>query len=117
MAGLFDSRLVFVGIWKAILTLLDEPLESPFNQMIKRLFDLSICLPALIFIFLSYQFWLSFFKFFNHRVHYSLGKKGWVWEGKDSSFGSLGLCILHPRERDESVQAHSGDERIFSFGK
>ena len=38
----FDTRLVFVEeSGRQFFTLLNEPLESPFNKMIKRIFDLS----------------------------------------------------------------------------
>ena len=41
LSGLFDARLVFVEeSGRQFFTLLNEPLDSPFNQMIKRVFDL-----------------------------------------------------------------------------
>ena len=119
MAGLFDSRLVFVEeSGRQFFTLLDEPLESPFNQMIKRLFDLSICLPALIFIFPLLSILVKFFQVFQsqgplffRQERVGLGGKRFViWKFRSMHFAPKGT-------RDESVQAHSGDERIFSFGK
>jgi putative colanic acid biosynthesis UDP-glucose lipid carrier transferase len=51
LSGYFDSRLVFVEeSGRQFFSLQNEPLESPFNQMIKRCFDLAISLPALFFI-------------------------------------------------------------------
>ena len=50
LSGLFDTRLVFVEeSGRQFFSLQNEPLESPFNQMVKRLFDLAISIPALIF--------------------------------------------------------------------
>ena len=54
LSGLFDTRLVFVEeSGRQFFSLQNEPLESPFNQMVKRLFDLAISIPTIIFIFQS----------------------------------------------------------------
>ena len=52
LSGLFDARLVFVEeSGRQFFTLLNEPLDSPFNQMIKRVFDLFLSVPALVVLF------------------------------------------------------------------
>ena len=49
LSGLFDARLVFMEeSGRQFFTLLNEPLESPFNQMIKRSFDLFLSIPAIL---------------------------------------------------------------------
>ncbi len=51
LAKEFETRLVFMEeSGRQFFTLLNEPLESPFNRMVKRIFDLSLSLPAVIFI-------------------------------------------------------------------
>ena len=51
LSGLFDARLVFMEeSGRQFFTLLNEPLESPFNQMVKRCFDLCLSIPALLVV-------------------------------------------------------------------
>ena len=51
LSGLFDARLVFMEeSGRQFFTLLNEPLESPFNQMVKRCFDLLLSLPAILIL-------------------------------------------------------------------
>ena len=119
MSGLFDSRLVFVEeSGRQFFTLLNEPLESPFNQMIKRLFDLSISLPALLLIFPLLLVMVKILQilqspgplFFKQERVGLGGKRFVIWKFRSMHYAKKGV-------RDESKQAHPGDERIFSFGR
>ena len=118
LSGLFDTRLVFMEeSGRQFFTLLNEPLESPFNQMVKRCFDLSLSIPALLLFLpptiLVVKFYQSiqapgpvFFK--QERVGLA-GKRFVIWKFRSMTHAAKG-------ERDESVQAHEGDDRIFAFG-
>ena len=119
MSGLFDSRLVFVEeSGRQFFTLLNEPLDSPFNQMLKRLFDLSISIPALLFAFPVLALLVKLFQsaqsagplFFKQERVGLGGKRFVIWKFRSMHFAPKGT-------RDESVQASLGDDRIFSFGR
>ena len=119
MSGLFDSRLVFVEeSGRQFFTLLNEPLDSPFNQMLKRLFDLSISIPALLFAFPLLALLVKVFQgvqsagplFFKQERVGLGGKRFVIWKFRSMHFAPKG-------KRDESVQASLGDDRIFSFGR
>jgi len=89
LSGFFDSRLVFVEeSGRQFFSLQNEPLESPFNQMLKRSFDLCVSLPALLFILKRFVIWK-----FRSMVH-------------DEA-----------KTRDEAIQASPGDKRVFGFGR
>ena len=91
LSGYFDSRLVFVEeSGRQFFSLQNEPLESPFNQMVKRSFDLLMSVPALLFVLPPCMLMV-------------------IWKFRSMTFAKDG-------ERDESEQAHPGDERIFAFG-
>lgn len=119
LSGLFDARLVFMEeSGRQFFTLLNEPLESPFNQMIKRSFDVALSLPALL-IFLppaillvwAFQAFQSPGPLFFRQERVGLaGRRFVIWKFRSMSHDADG-------KRDEAVQAHLGDERIFSFGK
>ena len=119
MSGLFDSRLVFVEeSGRQFFTLLNEPLDSPFNQMLKRLFDLSISIPALLFAFPVLALLVKLFQgiqsagplFFKQERVGLGGKRFVIWKFRSMHYAPKGT-------RDESVQASLGDDRIFSFGR
>ena len=51
LSGIFDDRLAFLEeSGRQFLTLLNEPLQSPFNRMLKRSLDLAICIPSILTI-------------------------------------------------------------------
>ncbi len=119
MSGFFDSRLVFVEeSGRQFFTLLSEPLESPFNQMVKRSFDLMICIPAMLFLFPILTVLVKAFQsaqskgplFFKQERVGLGGKRFVIWKFRSMHVASEG-------NRDESIQAHHGDQRIFSFGR
>jgi exopolysaccharide biosynthesis polyprenyl glycosylphosphotransferase len=118
LSGYFDSRLVFVEeSGRQFFTLQNEPLESPFNQMVKRSFDLLISVPALVFVLPPCMLMVKLFQsiqsrgplFFKQERVGMAGGSFIIWKFRSMSFAKDG-------ERDESQQAHPGDERIFAFG-
>ena len=118
LSGFFDSRLVFVEeSGRQFFSLQNEPLESPFNQMIKRSFDLMISLPSLLIILPPCMLLVKFFQFLQSpgplffkqdRVGMA-GQHFTIWKFRSMDFASEGT-------RDESEQDHPGDSRIFAFG-
>jgi exopolysaccharide biosynthesis polyprenyl glycosylphosphotransferase len=118
LSGYFDSRLVFVEeSGRQFFTLQNEPLESPFNQMVKRSFDLLISVPALVFVLPPCMLMVKLFQsiqspgplFFKQERVGMAGQSFTIWKFRSMNFAKDG-------ERDESEQAHPGDERIFAFG-
>ena len=118
LSGYFDSRLVFVEeSGRQFFSLQNEPLESPFNQMVKRCFDLAISIPALVFIMPICMLIVRFFQFFQsagplfftqERVGLA-GQTFTIWKFRSMTHAPKG-------QRDESEQATPDDSRIFAFG-
>lgn len=119
LSGLFDARLVFMEeSGRQFFTLLNEPLESPFNQMIKRCFDLCLSIPAILLLLPPCIICVQLFQMFQapgpvffrqERVGLA-GRRFVIWKFRS-------MTHAHKGERDESVQAHEGDNRIFAFGR
>ena len=114
LSGLFDARLVFVEeSGRQFFTLLNEPLESPFNQMIKRVFDLFLSVPALIVLFPPLIILVKFFQFLQSPVLYFsskrvgiAGKRFVIWKFRSMTHDADG-------SRDESIQAFEGSKDIW----
>ena len=98
-------------------SLQDEPLESPFNQTVKRLFDLAVSLPVVLFVIpiMTLVVWL--FQciqspgpvFFRQER----GGKG----GEPFTILKFRSMKHHvPNEADE-VQATRDDDRTYAFGR
>jgi exopolysaccharide biosynthesis polyprenyl glycosylphosphotransferase len=97
-------------------SLQNEPLESPFNQILKRLFDLAVCLPIIVFVLpiLTILVWLFqqiqspgpiFFK-------QTRGGKG------GDPFTILKFRSMHPQAAKGDIrQASKDDDRTFAFGR
>ena len=119
LSGFFDSRLVFVEeSGRQFFSLQNEPLESPFNQMVKRTFDLCISIPALLTLLPLTMLIVKFFQvfqspgplFFRQERVGLAGKRFVIWKFRSMIHDSSGA-------RDEAVQASPGDSRVFAFGK
>ena len=118
LSGYFDSRLVFVEeSGRQFFSLQNEPLESPFNKMLKRSTDLILSLPVLFFVLPITMIIVKFFQilqspgpiFFKQERVGLGGEPFTIWKFRSMSHDESG-------ERDESLQAKPGDVRIFSFG-
>ena len=119
LAKEFETRLVFMEeSGRQFFTLLNEPLESPFNRMIKRLFDLSISLPAVVFLL---PFLMTLVKIFQF-----LQSKGPLFFTQERvGLGGSKFTILKFRsmeyedktEQQEAKQAVKDDPRVFPLGR
>ena len=99
-------------------TLQEEPLEDPLNRLVKRLYDLAISLPVVIFVFpiLCGMVWLI------QRIQ----APGPLFHERDrrgvngSIFRMLKFRSMYPAPSDasaEAKQAETVDARIFPFGR
>jgi len=119
LAGHFDTRLVFVEeSGRQFFTLQNEPLESPFNQMIKRVFDITLSIPALFFMLPPAMILVGVMQliqsagplFFRQERVGLAGRKFVIWKFRSMAHD--------PTEaRDEATQASRDDARIFPFGR
>jgi exopolysaccharide biosynthesis polyprenyl glycosylphosphotransferase len=103
-----DDGVRFIG-------LREEPLESPLNRFIKRLFDLMVALPVVLFIlpFTTILVWIL------HRVQ----SPGPVFFKQQRTgmmgrpFTMLKYRSMHLNHNSEAKQASKNDPRMFSAGK
>ena len=118
LAKEFDTRLVFMEeSGRQFFTLLNEPLESPFNKMIKRIFDLSISIPTVVLFLPLLMALVKFFQVFQSQGPLFF-KQERVGVG-GNKFTILKFRSMEHEERsenEEAIQAHKGDSRIFPFG-
>ena len=92
-----------------------EPLESPFNRLLKRGTDLAVSIPVVLFILPV----LSFFVWLVQRFQ-SPGKLLFIqmrtgMQGQD--FQLYKFRTMHPNNPDDARQASEHDERIFPMGR
>jgi exopolysaccharide biosynthesis polyprenyl glycosylphosphotransferase len=96
------------------ICLRDEPLESPLNRFFKRTLDLSVAVPAVVFIlpFSTLLVWLL------HRLQSPgpiffeqtrIGMRG-------RPFTMYKYRTMHVKQSNEAKQASKGDPRIFAAG-
>jgi exopolysaccharide biosynthesis polyprenyl glycosylphosphotransferase len=95
-------------------TLQEEPLEDPLNRVLKRILDIAVALPVVIFILPPLCVWVWFMQRRQAPgpllyVRSRGGRKG--AEFQMLKFRSM-YCVPH----DETVQARKWDDRIFPFG-
>ena len=119
LASYFDSNLVFVEeSGRQFFSLQNEPLESPFNQMTKRLFDLALTIPALVTVLPLFMILIGVFQrlqspgplFFKQERIGLGGRKFVIWKFRSMNLRRGDDC-------DEAKQASLDDSRIFSFGR
>lgn len=98
-----------------ILTLHEEPLENPFNRLLKRLFDLLLALGGIVCVLP----WVSLLVWILHRsqspgplLHRQL-RAGL----QNRSFAILKFRTMHQEAGDLSLPAVPGDPRVFPGGR
>ncbi|MFP6899953.1 MAG: exopolysaccharide biosynthesis polyprenyl glycosylphosphotransferase [Opitutales bacterium] len=119
LASCFESNLVFVEeSGRQFFSLQNEPLESPFNQMTKRIFDLALSVPVLVAVLPVFMILVGvahrlqsqgplFFK--QKRVGLG-GRKFVIWKFRSMTHHDT----VKP---DEATQAIKHDTRVFAFGR
>ena len=98
----------------SLLSIRSEPLQSPFNRLIKRIFDLCLSVPIVVFVLppLTVLVWLL------HRFQspgpllFKQARGGMA--GKP--FTILKFRTMHCDGHDQATQAVSGDKRVFKSG-
>ncbi len=93
----------------------EEPLENPFNRVLKRSVDLALAGFVVVFILP----WLIVLVWLLHRRQ-SPGPL-WHWQERaglqNRPFTILKFRTMHSADRDEALQAQPGDARIFPAGR
>jgi exopolysaccharide biosynthesis polyprenyl glycosylphosphotransferase len=99
-------------------TLQEEPLEDPFNRLVKRSFDIAVALPVVVLVLPPLCAWVALMQ--------RLQAPGPLFHARERR-GMRGavFCMLKFRsmfaapgdEAAESVQALSEDQRVFPFGR
>lgn len=99
-------------------TLHDEPLEEPLNRFMKRVFDLAIALPVVVFVLPVLCAWVKLMQLrqspgplFHTRARSGAGR---------AEFAMLKFRTMHVAEPDavaERRQASREDARVFAFGR
>lgn len=100
------------------LTLEKEPLENPVNRSVKRLLDIAIALPVVIFVLPPLILLVWFFQKGQApgRVFYVQPRSGIT----KRSFNILKFRTMYDRTEDNSriaEQATKSDDRIYPFGR
>ena len=99
------------------LTVHDEPLEDPFNRGIKRLLDIALSLPVVLFVLppLSLMVWVI--QRFQAPGPLFFRRNRGGQRGRE--FAMLKYRSMRNAARDETLearQARKGDDRIYPFG-
>jgi lipopolysaccharide/colanic/teichoic acid biosynthesis glycosyltransferase len=99
-------------------TLQEEPLEDPFNRLIKRSFDLALALPVVVLILPPLCAWVAVMQrlqasgpLFHARERRGLRGEVFCMLKFRSMFAATGDAA------SESMQALSEDQRVFRFGR
>jgi len=99
-------------------TLQDEPLEDPFNRMLKRAFDVALSLPVVLFALppLALITWLVQRFQAPGPLLFAQERTGYGHQRfRMYKFRSMRTTDRNPG--DEAKQATQGDERIYPFGR
>ena len=99
-------------------SLQDEPLEDPFNRILKRAFDVMISLPVVVVILPPLCVWVWLMQLVQAPgglffVQQRAGRRG-------RHFNLFKFRSMYATERNpegEAVQAKQSDDRVFPFGR
>ena len=103
-----DDGVRFIG-------LREEPLESPVNRFVKRMFDLAVALPVVLFLlpFTTILVWILQRVQSPGPVFFKQQRTGMMGR----PFTMLKYRSMHLNHQSEAKQATKNDPRIFSAGK
>jgi putative colanic acid biosynthesis UDP-glucose lipid carrier transferase len=100
---------------QSFFTLQDEPLQNPFNRILKRFLDMGIALPVVIFILPILCLWVKCMQLVQAPgpLLYRQERTG----AERRPFIIYKFRTMHCRdEKDEQKQASKADARIYRFG-
>lgn len=99
-------------------TLQEEPLEDPFNRILKRTFDIVLSLPVVVFILPPLFIWVWIMQRVQAPgpVMFIQPRTG---HGQQSfrMFKFRSMYVAERSDKAEAVQASKGDSRIYPFGQ
>ncbi len=97
-----------------LMFLYEEPLEDPFNQMLKRAFDIAVALAACLTVLPLASLMVAMI----HRIQ-SPGRLFFKQHRtgiKGAPFEIYKFRTLHERDHDEGKQVSDDDKRVFRWG-
>jgi exopolysaccharide biosynthesis polyprenyl glycosylphosphotransferase len=97
------------------VTLREEPLECPFNRVLKRILDIVVSLPVVLFILPLTTIMVYILQRMQSPgpLFFRQMRTGFQFE----PFEIIKYRTMHVANSDESVQATANDQRVFSFGR
>jgi lipopolysaccharide/colanic/teichoic acid biosynthesis glycosyltransferase len=98
-----------------IMTFFDEPLQCPLNRVLKRLFDLAVSIPAVLFVLpvTALAVWLAQRAQAPGPLFFRQKRSG----ANGRLFEIYKFRTMHVGNPDETRQASVDDPRIFGFGR
>ncbi len=93
----------------------EEPLENPFNRLIKRVVDLLIATPVILFLLPPLILWVKAKQASQSpgSVFFKQKRRGY----NKSIFTIYKFRSMHVNNDDEARQASKNDSRVFEFGQ
>lgn len=99
-------------------TLQDEPLENPLNRIVKRIIDLSISIPVVLFILPPFSLFVKCFQLVQSSGPLLFRQERSGFYKRKFNIYKFRTMQLSPEKSDqEAEQATRDDSRIFPFGK
>ena len=97
------------------ITLREEPLENPLNRAAKRVLDLIVALPVVIFVVppLAVIIWIVQ-RFQSPGSLFYVQTRAGI---QNQQFKIIKFRTMHENNPDVARQATAGDERVFRFGR
>ena len=96
----------------------NEPLENPVNRGIKRVFDIAVALPVVLFLLPPLTLLVALMQkiqspgpVFFRQVRYGEGRRTFL------IFKFRTMHVASQNSEQEKVQAKQGDSRVFPFGR
>ena len=97
------------------ITLREEPLENPLNRAAKRLLDLLVAVPIVVFVVppLAVLIWIIQ-RFQSPGALFYVQTRAGI---QNQQFSIIKFRTMHENNPDVARQATVGDERVFRFGR
>lgn len=99
----------------SVLTLREEPLESPFNRALKRLLDVMIALPVVVLVLPPLALWVRLLQWIQSPGPLMFNQERVGLKGRPFTIYKFRTMAAH--NPDEAVQAQADDDRVYSAGR